>query len=133
MIDRRPGGRITLGADKGYDYLGFVAELRHMRVAPHVAQHITARRGRAIDARTTRSVGYARSQHTRKRIEQAFGWMNTVGGLRKLRHRCGALVEWVFTLTAAVYNIVRMPHLLAPASARAWARDDFAGRGVKVT
>jgi transposase len=112
MISEIPGHRITLGADKGYDYPGFVAELRRMRVTPHVAQHITDRRGSAIDARTTRSAGYASSQRKRKLIEQAFGWMKTVGGLRKLRHRGGRLVGWIFTFTAAAYNIVRMRRLL---------------------
>jgi transposase len=112
MVSRVPGGRLTLGADKGYDYPGFVAELRQMAVTPHVAQHITDRRGSAIDGRTTRHSGYARSQRRRPRIEQAFGWLKTVGGLRKLRHRGGPLVEWVFTFAAAVYNIVRMRRLL---------------------
>jgi len=115
MIQHQPGGRITLGADKGYDYPGFVTELRHMDVTPHVAQHITARRGSAIDARTTRHTGYAVSQRKRKLVEQVFGWMKTVGGLRKLRHRGGALVSWIFTFTAAAYNIVRLRRLLASA------------------
>jgi transposase len=115
MIQQQPGGRITLGADKGYDYPGFVTELRHMDVTPHVAQHITARRGSAIDARTTRHTGYEVSQRKRKLVEQVFGWMKTVGGLRKLRHRGGALVGWIFTFTAAAYNIVRMRRLLAAA------------------
>ena len=116
MVSGRPGGRITLGADKGYDYPGFVAELRQMGVTPHVAQHITDRRGSAIDGRTTRSAGYALSQRKRKLIEQAFGWLKTVGGLRKLRHRGGRLVEWIFTFTAAAYNIVRMRRLLTAAA-----------------
>ena len=116
MVSGRPGGRITLGADKGYDYPGFVAELRHMGVTPHVAQHLTDRRGSAIDGRTTRSVGYALSQRKRKLVEQAFGWLKTVGGLRKLRHRGGRLVEWIFTFTAAAYNIVRMRRLLTAAA-----------------
>ena len=116
MVSGRPGGRITLGADKGYDYPGFVAELRHMGVTPHVAQHITDRRGSAIDARTTRHTGYDSSQRKRKLVEQAFGWMKTVGGLRKLRHRGGRLVEWIFTFAAAAYNIVRMRRLLTAAA-----------------
>ena len=116
MISQVPGGRITLGADKGYDYPGFIAELRQVGATPHVAQHITARRGSAIDRRTTRHAGYAMSQSKRKLIEQAFGWMKTVGGLRKLRHRGGRLVQWIFTFTAAAYNIVRMRRLL-PAAA----------------
>ena len=58
-------------------------------------------------------MGYATSQQQRKRVEQGFGWMKTIGGLRKLRHRGGALVQWIFTFTAAAYNIVRMRGLLA--------------------
>jgi DDE family transposase len=49
----------------------------------------------------------------RKRIEEPFGWMKTVGGLRKTRH-CGRdLVEWFFVLTAAAYNLIRIPKILA--------------------
>lgn len=111
MAEARPGGRITLGMDKGYDYPAFVAELRHLDVTPHVAQNTTNRRS-AIDGRTTRHPGYAISQRKRKLVEQVFGWMKTVGGLRKLRHRGGRLVGWIFTFHAAAYNIVRMRRLL---------------------
>ena len=62
-----------------------------------------------------RHAGYAVSQRKRKLVEQGFGWMKTIGGLRKLRHRGGALVNWIFTFTAAAYNIVRM-HRLLPAA-----------------
>jgi transposase len=111
--DLRGDHRITVAGDKGYDTRAFVATLREMRVTPHVAQYPeTAHRRSAIDARTTRHPGYAISQRTRKRVEQGFGWMKTVGGLRKLRHRGGALVEWIFTFTAAAYNIVRLRRLL---------------------
>ena len=112
MIEGVPGRRrITVAADKGYDTRDFVAGLRAMQVTPHVAQHTTGRRS-AIDARTTRHAGYAISQQKRKLVEQGFGWMKTVGGLRKLRHRGGALVTWIFTFTAAAYNLVRMRRLL---------------------
>jgi transposase len=112
MIQGIPGPhRITVAADKGYDTRDFVAGLRAMQATPHLAQHTTGRRS-AIDARTTRHVGYAISQRKRKLVEQGFGWMKTVGGLRKLRHRGGPLVNWVFTFTAAAYNIVRMRRLL---------------------
>ena len=111
MAEALPGGRVTLGADKGYDYPEFVAELRQMAVTPHVAQNTTNRRS-AIDARTTRHPGYEISQRKRKLVEQAFGWMKTVGGLRKLRHRGGLLVNWIFTFSAAAYNIVRLRRLL---------------------
>ena len=113
MLATIPGRhRITLAGDKGYDIRDFVTELRAMRVTPHIAQHMTHRRS-AIDGRTTRHVGYATSQQQRKRVEQSFGWMKTIGWLRKLRHRGGALVQWIFTFTAAAYNIVRMRGLLA--------------------
>src|ERR1700752_4040181 len=115
MTEAVPGGRITLGMDKGYDYPGFVTALRQMDVTPQVPETTTARRS-AIDARTTRHPGYAVSQRKRKLVEQAFGWMKTVGGLRKLRHRGGPLVDWVFTFSAAAYNIVRLRRLL-PATA----------------
>jgi transposase len=107
--------RITVAADKAYDTHDLVAGLRAMHVTPHVAQHTTRRRS-AIDARTTRHAGYTISQRKRKLVEQGFGWMKTIGGLRKLRHRGGLLVGWIFTFTAAAYNIVRLRRLLeAPA------------------
>jgi hypothetical protein len=78
-----------------------------------VAQNIHARRSSAIDGRTTRHPGYAISQVKRKRVEEIFGWMKTVGGMRKLRHRGLQLVGWMFTFAAAAYNLVRMRNLVA--------------------
>jgi len=103
---------ITLGADKGYDAEDFVNELRSMGVTPHVAQNTSGRRS-AIDGRTTRHGGYAVSQRIRKRIEEAFGWIKTVGGQRKTRLRGRDRVGWAFTFAAAAYNLVRLPRLLA--------------------
>ncbi|HEV2358757.1 MAG TPA: IS5 family transposase [bacterium] len=103
--------RITVAGDKGYDTRDFVAALRAMHVTPHIAQHTTGRRS-AIDGRTTRHAGDEVSQRKRKLVEQSFGWMKTVGGLRTLRHRGGPLVTWLFTFTAAAYNIVRLRRLL---------------------
>ena len=105
---------VTLGADKGYDAKDFVMELRERNVRPHVARHSNGRRS-AIDRRTTRHPGYAMSQRSRKRIEEAFGWIKTVAGLRKTRF-CGlARVDLAFTFAAAAYNLVRLPRLLAGA------------------
>jgi transposase len=105
--------RITVAADKGYDSREFVTNLRAMRATPQVAQYAeTPHRGSAIDGRTTRHPGYALSQRKRKLVEPSFGWIKTIGGLQKLRHRGGHLVTWIFTFTAAVYNIVRMRRLL---------------------
>jgi transposase len=112
MLEAVPGRhRITAAADKAYDTADFVANLRAMTVTPHIAQQNLGRRS-AIDARTTRHAGYEVSQRKRKLVEQSFGWMKTVGGLRKLRHRGGTLVTWIFTFTAAAYNIVRLRRLL---------------------
>ncbi len=113
MLGRQAGRhRATLGADKAYDAAGLVAGLRALNVTPHVAQNTSGRRS-AIDARTTRHPGYVASQRVRKRIEEAFGWIKTVGGLRKTRHRGTARVGWLFTLTATACNLVRLPKLLA--------------------
>jgi transposase len=115
MLGRQAGRhQATLGADKGYDSAGFVAALRTLNVTPHIAQNTSGRRS-AIDGRTTRHPGYAVSQRTRKRIEEAFGWIKTVGGLRQTRHRGTARVGWLFTLTAAACNLIRLPKLLAAA------------------
>jgi transposase len=113
MLGRQRGRhRATLGADKGYDVAGFVADLRRLNVTPHVARNTSGRRS-AIDRRTTRHPGYAISQRLRKRIEEAFGWMTTTAGLRTTRHRGTARVGWMFTLTATACNLVRLPELLA--------------------
>jgi len=108
MMEAIPGDHpVTVGADKGYDTKDFVEEARNLKATPHVAQ----KRHSAIDGRTTRHAGYGISQQKRKRVEEIFGWMKTVGGMRKLRHRGLQLVGWMFTFTAAAYNLVRIHHL----------------------
>ena len=112
MIEQVPGDQpITVGADKAYDTKDFVAEARGMHATPHVAQNNKGRRS-AIDGRTTRYAGYAISQQKRKRVEEIFGWMKTVGGMRKLRNRGLQLVGWMFTFAAAAYNLVRIRNLV---------------------
>ena len=106
---------ITLGADRGYDAADFVEELRTLNVRPHVAQNARRRRS-AIDGRTTRHPGYAASQRIRKRIEEVFGWIKTVAGLRKTKLRGLDKVDWAFAFTAAAYNLVRLPKLLEDVS-----------------
>lgn len=104
--------RATLGGDKGYDTAAFVAGCRALQITPHVAQNINGHRGSAIDDRTTRHPGYTISQRCRKRVEEVFGWLKTVGQLRKLHHRGTALVNWVFLLRTTAYNLIRMRNLL---------------------
>ncbi len=105
--------RFTVAADKAYDIRAWVAAVRRMRITPHVAQNEFGCGGSAIDARTTRHAGYRLSHRKRKLIEQAFGWLKTVALLRKLRHRGGRLVDWIFTFGAAAYNLVRWRNLVA--------------------
>ena len=105
---------ITLGADKGYDAADFVEELRALNVRPHVAQNTSGRRS-ATDGRTTHHPGYAASQRIRKRIEEAFGWMKSIGGMRKTKLRGLPKVDWAFNFVAAAYNLVRVPKLLGAA------------------
>jgi transposase len=113
MLEAATKGRgRTVGADAGYDCEQFVKAMREMRVTPHVAQH--TKRASSIDARTTRHAGYKISLTKRKRVEQIFGWLKTTGAMRKLRHRSQPLVQWMFTLGLAAYNLVRLRTLRAP-------------------
>ena len=102
--------RITLGGDKGYDTADFVKELRSLKITPHVAQNDTNRKS-AIDGRTTSHPNYAISQRIRKRIEEGFGWMKTVGRIRKTMYRGIDKIAWQLDLHAAAYNLVRMKNL----------------------
>ena len=116
MLGDLPGkSRVTVGGDKAYDTKEFVSETRGLNVTPHVAQN-TKNRASAIDDRTTRHAGYPISQRKRKRVEEIFGWLKTVGFLRKTRHRGTDRVGWMFTFGVAVYNLVRMRNMMeAPA------------------
>lgn len=116
LVDRRPRAhRVTVGADKAYDTRDFVVALRHLESTPHVAQH-TSGRGSAIDARTTRHPGYAISQWKRKRVEEVFGWLKTIGLLHKARHRGEDRVNWMFVFATAVYNLIRIRNLTEAAA-----------------
>jgi len=100
----------TLAGDKNYDTHQFVADLRARGITPHVAQN-TSRRRSAIDGRTTRHVGYGLSQWFRKRVEEIFGWLKTVGGFRRTRFRGLARTHLAGYLVVAAYNLVRMARL----------------------
>jgi transposase len=113
MAAEIPGDRrVTIGGDKNYDTAALIDDWRHLNVTPNVAQN-DKRRCSAIDKRTTRHPGYQISQQKRKRVEEIFGWLKTVGGLRKLRHRGLERVAWMFTFAVAAYNLVRLRNLAA--------------------
>jgi IS5 family transposase len=92
-----------------------VAQLRSKNVMPHVAQNTTNGRRSAIDGRTTGRPGYLISQRIRKRVEEIFGWMKTVGAFRKTRYRGLERVDFAGYMVAAAYNLVRLVRL-APVS-----------------
>jgi len=81
-----------------------------MVVTPHVAQKS---RHSAIDGRTTRHPGYAKSQRCRKKIEEPFGWAKTVGGMAQTMYRGIERVRALFTLAMAACNLARLPKLIA--------------------
>jgi transposase len=113
MLDRRKKARhrmSTVGADKGYCTKAFVATLRGRKIAPHIAR-IQGRRTPGLDARTTRHESYAISQRKRKRVEEIFGWIKTVGGLRKTRFVGIAKTQLAAYLVGAAYNLLRMARL----------------------
>ena len=106
------GRRRTVGADKGYDVREFIDLARELGTTPHVTQNLTRPGGSAIDGRTTRHPGYARSQHARPRIEPAFGWLKTIAWIRKVKLRGLANVDWLFVFASAAFNLIRLPKLL---------------------
>lgn len=104
-------GRKTLSADKGYDTKDCVESLQSLNVTPHVAQNLKRRGGSAIDDRTTRHPGYEVSQRVRKRVEEIFGWLKSIGPMRQTHFRGQARVAWMFAFSLGVYNLVRINNL----------------------
>jgi transposase len=113
MLDENlPGNRrLTVAGDRGYDTRGFVADCRALRVTPHVARNLARPGGSALDARTVRHPGYAVSQWIRKQVEETFGWMKTIGGLRRTRYRGRARVQMHAYRVAAAYHLMRIANL----------------------
>ena len=107
-IQKKQRRRISLGADKGYDVREFIRQLRYLKVTPHIAQ----KKYGAIDERTTRHEGYMISQKKRKLIEELFGWLKTIGPLRKARYKGRARNGWLFTFASAVYDLIRIRNLI---------------------
>ena len=108
MLRRSARRAKSLGADKNYDTADFVATCRRHKVAAHVA---AKKSGSAIDGRTMRHATYRASIRVRKRIEEIFGWLKTVGGMRKSRHIGRAKLAGQMLLGCAAYNLVRIGSL----------------------
>ena len=115
MLGRSVCGPATAGADRGYDARDFVADARALGVVPHVTQNERGRRS-AIDGRTTRHPGYRRSQRRRKRVEEVFGWIKTIGAGGTLHYLGQARNKLWFEPTAAAYNLTRLANLESAAA-----------------
>jgi hypothetical protein len=112
MLGELPGkNHVTVGRDKAYDTKDFVKQLRALNATPHVAQNTNSRKS-AIDEPTTRHPGYPMSQKKRKRVEEIFGWMKTIGMLRTTRHPGTERAGWMLMFGVAVYNLDRMRNLM---------------------
>jgi transposase len=115
MLKRQARKRVkpnTLGGDKGYDTRGFVSMLRSRRITPHVAANTERKGGSAIDGRTTRHVGYGISQRVRKKVEEVFGWVKTIGGFRRTRVKGVGKTQLAAWFVGAAYNLLRMAKLI---------------------
>jgi len=106
--------RITLGADKGYQEERFIAGLRARQVVRHVAEYAVASRHwpNWLRAEERDDPGFVQSQQKRKRVEQVFGWIKHVAGMRQTKFRGRRRVEWMFQLAAAALNLRRLQRLL---------------------
>lgn len=112
MLQALPGaGRITVAGDKGYDKAAFVASCRAIKVTPHIAQNERRPGGSALDRRTTNWPGYTVSQRMRKRVEEIFGWIKTVGNFRRTRYRGVARTRFAAYLVGTAYNLLRIAKL----------------------
>lgn len=114
MLDRMDGRRpgITLGADKGYDTYGLLDQLRARDVVPHIAWN-DGLKHKPAPAELTDDPGYQMSQRLRKRIEEVFGWLKTIGGGRKLRYLGQRRNEFWLLFGYATYNLIRMANIEA--------------------
>ena len=105
-------GRLTVGGDKNYDTKELASQMKGMKITLHAAQNTKRRGGSAIDERTTRHVGYKLSQWKRKLVEEVFGWMKTIGLMRKIKYKGLKRGSWMFTFTNAVYDLIRIRNII---------------------
>jgi transposase len=102
----------TVGADKGYHQKAFVAGCRERNISPHVS----CKEGVSVaglDKRTTESSGCQTSGRIRKRVEEIFGWIKTVGGFRRTRYLGLERTQAAAYFIAGTYNLLRMARLEA--------------------
>jgi len=83
---------------------------------PHVTQNLTRPGGGAIDGRTMRHEATRKAQFGRRRIEPAFGWLQTTAWIGKVKLRGLVNVDWLFVFVSAAFNLIRLPKLLPRAA-----------------
>lgn len=99
----------TLGGDKGHRVKEFVGHLREHDARPHIA--------RLKDRKTP--LGWANYPDRElpgrlakvKARREIFGWLKTVGGLRKTRFLGQAKSQMAAFISGAVYNLLRIARL----------------------
>jgi transposase len=104
--------RITLGADKSYQEERFIGMLRAAAVVPHVAEYAPNPKWPNWLTEDERcDPGMAQSQKKRKLVEKSFGWLKQ-DRLRQVKLRGLKKVDWVFRITAAAHNLLRLSKLI---------------------
>jgi hypothetical protein len=74
--------------DAVWDHSTFSANRAACRMSASAVPLVASKdQGSAIGGRITRYTGYRKSLKTRKRIEEVFGWVKTVGSLRQTKFR----------------------------------------------
>lgn len=113
MLDSVPGSHAkAVVADKAYDTADFNAACRERKVTPHVIQNDSRRGGSAIDGCTTRHIGYRLSQTIRKRSDEHFGWVKTVGCIRQMVFCGWERADQHCKLTMTAGNLTRVARIL---------------------
>lgn len=109
--ERKP---ITLGADTQYQDAGFVEQLRSREVAPHVSEYTSGQNisKNALTEQEREDPRMEISQKARKRIERVFGWSKLDRGLRHVKLRGLAKVDWFYRLMITAYNLTRLRKLI---------------------
>jgi transposase len=98
------------GGDKNYHQKELVRGCRERGISPHVACKEKVKVS-GLDGRTTTRSGYQGSQRMRKRVEEIFGWMKTIGGLRRSRYLGLERTQAWGYFVAGTYNLRRMARL----------------------
>ena len=109
--------KVSLGADKAYQTEDFIAGLRERKVAPHVAEYEpNPKFPNFLTEQERADAGFGISQDKRKLVEKVFGWGKQQRPVKQIKLRGLTRVDWMFRLTMAAHNLVRMLKLIPTVS-----------------